>query len=194
MTDVIDPSRFTGVTEVDERFQSYNIEMVEITGGNFWKPYTDAQVAGTEPFVGEFNFGGSSNSSDSSGTSEAFSSMAALIAPRNAVDLSGARIRTLARALGPVYVRVSGSWASHTYFDHDNSTGGVPPDGYHAVLTTDQWDGFIDFARHVGATLVTSMANTAGGTTQMERGTRPTRAHYLSTRWHAGCMWLVPSS
>jgi heparanase 1 len=24
---------------VDERFASYNIEMAEVTGGNFWKPY-----------------------------------------------------------------------------------------------------------------------------------------------------------
>ncbi len=24
---------------VDERFQSYNVEMIEVTGGNFWKPY-----------------------------------------------------------------------------------------------------------------------------------------------------------
>ena len=27
------------VATVDERFQSYNIEMVEVTGGEFWKPY-----------------------------------------------------------------------------------------------------------------------------------------------------------
>lgn len=27
------------VAEVDNRFQSYNIEMVEVTGGQFWAPY-----------------------------------------------------------------------------------------------------------------------------------------------------------
>lgn len=26
---------------VDDRFQSYNIEMVEVTGGRFWKPYKE---------------------------------------------------------------------------------------------------------------------------------------------------------
>lgn len=26
---------------VDDRFQSYNIEMAEVTGGRFWKPYKD---------------------------------------------------------------------------------------------------------------------------------------------------------
>ena len=27
------------VAQVDERYQSYNIEMVEVTGGRFWAPY-----------------------------------------------------------------------------------------------------------------------------------------------------------
>ena len=157
MTDTLDPNRFVRAGRVLERFQSYNIEMAEITGGRFWKPYTPAQVAGTEPFSATAD-----PDDDAADSSEAFSSLRSLTAPRDPVDLTGARIRTLAAALGPVHLRVSGSWSAHTYFDHDNSTAGVPPAGYHAVLTTDQWDGLIDFARHVGATLVTSMANTAG--------------------------------
>ena len=32
-------SRLTKVGEVDPRFLSYNIEMVEVTGGRFWRPY-----------------------------------------------------------------------------------------------------------------------------------------------------------
>jgi heparanase len=35
----ITPSRLPHIGTVDERFQSYNIEMVEITGGRFWRPY-----------------------------------------------------------------------------------------------------------------------------------------------------------
>lgn len=31
------------VAQVDERFQSYNVEMVEITGGRFWAPYGGAK-------------------------------------------------------------------------------------------------------------------------------------------------------
>lgn len=27
------------VGKIDERFQSYDVEMVEVTGGSFWKPY-----------------------------------------------------------------------------------------------------------------------------------------------------------
>jgi hypothetical protein len=26
---------------IDERYQSYNVEMLEVTGGRFWKPYKD---------------------------------------------------------------------------------------------------------------------------------------------------------
>src|SRR5882757_4989167 len=33
------PASLARIGEVDERFQSYNVEMVEVTGGRFWKPY-----------------------------------------------------------------------------------------------------------------------------------------------------------
>jgi len=32
-------SRLPRIATVDERFQSYNVEMAEVIGGNFWKPY-----------------------------------------------------------------------------------------------------------------------------------------------------------
>src|SRR5207249_10779456 len=35
----VDPSRLQRLGSIDERFQSYNVEMVEVTGGRFWKPY-----------------------------------------------------------------------------------------------------------------------------------------------------------
>ena len=35
----VDPSRLPRLGTVDARFQSYNLEMVEVTGGRFWKPY-----------------------------------------------------------------------------------------------------------------------------------------------------------
>ena len=35
------------VGTVDERFQSYNIEMVEVIGGRFWKPYRDIDALST---------------------------------------------------------------------------------------------------------------------------------------------------
>jgi hypothetical protein len=33
------PAKMARVGSVDERFQSFNVEMIEVTGGRFWKPY-----------------------------------------------------------------------------------------------------------------------------------------------------------
>jgi hypothetical protein len=36
----LDPAKMPPLCTVDKRFQSYNIEMVEVMGGRFWKPYS----------------------------------------------------------------------------------------------------------------------------------------------------------
>ena len=46
----LDPARAAALRQIDERLVSYNVEMTEVTGGTFWKAYTDAQVDGTEAF------------------------------------------------------------------------------------------------------------------------------------------------
>ena len=33
------PASMKRIGTIDERFQSYNVEMLEVTGGKFWKPY-----------------------------------------------------------------------------------------------------------------------------------------------------------
>lgn len=113
------------VATVDERFQSYNIEMVEVTGGEFWRPYDagDGKVA------------------------------------RPPIDLSSERLRNLARALGPAYIRISGSWANSTYFDPSGTAGETPPAGFGGVLTGDQWIGVGEFARAVHGEVTTSFAS-----------------------------------
>ena len=35
----IAPDKMPRISTVDERYQSYNIEMLEVTGGKFWRPY-----------------------------------------------------------------------------------------------------------------------------------------------------------
>ena len=40
----------SALRNMDERLVSYNVEMTEVTGGTFWKAYTDAQIDGTEEF------------------------------------------------------------------------------------------------------------------------------------------------
>jgi len=41
----LDPAKMPRIGNVDERFVSYNIEMAEVTGGNFWKPLLNQDLA-----------------------------------------------------------------------------------------------------------------------------------------------------
>ncbi len=82
---------------------------------------------------------------------------------RPPIDLSKARLHTLATALGPAYVRVSGTWANTTYFQNsDKPAPKAAPKGFNGVLTRQQWKGVVDFARAVDAEIVTSFATSAG--------------------------------
>ena len=82
---------------------------------------------------------------------------------RPPIDLSNARLRKLAAALGPAYVRVSGTWANTTYFqDSDKPAPKTAPKGFNGVLTREQWKGVVDFAQAANAKIVTSFATSAG--------------------------------
>lgn len=118
------------VAEVGERFQSYNVEMVEVTGGRFWAPYGGPK--------GE------------------------VYRMRAPLDLSNQRLRSLARALSPAYMRVSGTWANSTYLPAEGETLTDPPEGFKQILTRDQWRGLIDFSNAVHAPITTSMAVSTG--------------------------------
>ena len=47
---VLKASGMEALRTMNPRLVSYNVEMTEVTGGTFWKAYTDAQVDGTEAF------------------------------------------------------------------------------------------------------------------------------------------------
>jgi hypothetical protein len=130
----LSPARMARIGAVDERFQSYNVEMVEVTGGRFWKPYGPAP-------------------------SDPHSDLYAYRAP---IDLTNARLRKLAAALAPAYIRVSGSWANATYFANSDAAPPAPPHGFNGMLTRRQWRGVIDFSQAVGARIVTSFAVSPG--------------------------------
>lgn len=132
---------------VDPRYQSYNIEMAEVIGGNFWKPYGPG---GTVP-------------KPAPGQSFEIGQVPGMFEPRPPVDLANRRLRTLAAALGPAYVRVSGTWANSVYFQDDDAPRlAKPPAGFQGVLTRPQWRGVVDFSQAVNAELVTSFAISAG--------------------------------
>jgi hypothetical protein len=130
----IRPASMVRIGTVDERFQSYNVEMVEVTGGRFWKPYgPNASDVGSD-----------------------------LYAYRTPIDLTNSRLRRLATALTPAYMRVSGTWANTTYFPDSDTVPSAPPDGFSGILTHQQWRGVVDFSRAVGAQIVTSFAISPG--------------------------------
>ncbi|WP_246801508.1 hypothetical protein [Bradyrhizobium genosp. L] len=120
------------VATIDPRFQSYNIEMVEVTGGRFWKPY-----AATDTKADRF-------------------------AMRAPIDLGDGRLRKLAAALAPAYLRVSGTWANSTFFADSDTPPATPPAGFKGVLSRQQWRSVIDFSHAVDAPIVTSFAISAG--------------------------------
>jgi hypothetical protein len=119
-------------------------------GGKFWKPY------------------GSANTKDDHGKKlSGDANVPAGMDPnlyeyRPPIDLTNAKLRKLAAALGPAYVRVSGTWANTTYFADSDQPPSSPPSGFQGVLSRQQWRGVIDFAAAVNARIVTSMATSQG--------------------------------
>src|SRR5437868_7067290 len=131
---------------VDERYQSYNVEMAEVIGGKFWKPYDSLHPSPKTPITGNFRIG-----EDPS-----------LFEARPPVDLANPRLRKLARALGPAYIRVSGTWANKVYFQNSEKALKKAPRGFEGVLYPHQWKGVVDFSRAVNAKIVTSFAISPG--------------------------------
>lgn len=152
---------------IDERFQSYNIEAVEITGGRFWKPYASTSASeghAAKPNASPTAPGGMDPS---------------LYEYRPPLDLSNARLHKLAAALGPAYLRVSGTWMNTTYFQNtDAPAPASPPKGFNSVLTRKEWKGVVDFAAAANARIVTSFA-ISGGTRDAEGVWTPAQAKAL---------------
>lgn len=150
----IAPHKMPRIGTVDERYQSYNIEMLEVTGGKFWKPYgpeLDALLKQPAP-----------SAAPSSGGDTPAGMNPGLYQYRPPIDLTNARLRKLAAALGPAYVRVSGTWANSTYFPDTDKASAEPPAGFIGVLKRDQWKGVVDFSKTVDAGIVTSFATSVG--------------------------------
>ena len=144
------PASMARVGSVHERYQSYNVEMLEVTGGKFWRPYGpefDAILRESRSAQA-----GSSTVDTPAGMDPR------LYQYRPPIDLTNERLRKLAVALGPAYVRVSGTWANTTYFAESDQPPATPPRGFGAILSRQQWKGVIEFAKTVNAEIVTSFA------------------------------------
>jgi hypothetical protein len=166
-TTALAPATMARIGAIDARFQSYNIEMVEVTGGRFWRPYKAGRD--NPPSLSD----GVPHGMDPS-----------LYADRKPINLTHQRLRRLAAALGPAYVRVSGTWANTTYFDDAERNATSPPAGFTSVLTREKWKQVVAFAGAVDAEIVTSFAIGAG--TRDPRGVwTPTQARQLTAYTHA---------
>ena len=149
------PATMKRIATVDERFQSYNVEMAEVVGGRFWKPYT---ASGTVPVRST-----PPAAPNQPGAAPQVGLDPNLFQARPPIDLSNVRLRTLAAALGPAYMRVSGTWANSTYFhDSDDPAPAAAPPGFQSVLTRAQWAAVIRFAQASKAALVSSFAISNG--------------------------------
>lgn len=137
------------IRKVDKYLMSYNIEMAEITGGTFWKTYTPEQIAGTEVFPAVTDLGD-------------ITAMSEFMQYYPPINLYHPRLRALTKELGPAWIRVSGTWATKTYYDFDGTTHGKAPNGYQNVLTKEQWIGVLDFVKAVGGKLLISVSNCEG--------------------------------
>ena len=113
------PATMKRVGTVHERYQSYNVEMLEVTGGKFWKPYKEIGKSPGQPST-------ASRSATQSGDTPAGMS-ADLYQYRPPIDLTNRRLRAMAQALGPSYVRISGTWANTTYFADTDVPPGAGP-------------------------------------------------------------------
>lgn len=143
------PAKMPRIGNVDERFVAYNIEMAEVTGGNFWKPYHSRNSA-AEPTL----------PLQSASTPAGMN--ASMYQYHPPIALANPQLRRLASALGPAYVRVSGTWANSVYFADSDSPPAEAPVGFSGVLTRKEWKGVIDFVHAVNGKLVTSFATSVG--------------------------------
>lgn len=147
----VSPQSMKMLGQVDPRFVSYNVEAVEVTGGRFWAPYKSAAQKSAAP------------ASAAHSANEPAGLDSSLFQYRSPIDLSNPKLRKLAAALGPAYVRVSGTWRNTTYFqNNDDPPLKSPPEGFNGVLTRAEWKGVVDFAKAVNAEIVASVATSAG--------------------------------
>ncbi len=150
----VDTATLAPVGTVDDRYQSFNVEMLEVTGGKFWKPYG--------PELDAILKEGKSSRAAAAASDTPAGMDPRLYQYRPPIDLGNARLRKLASALAPAYVRVSGTWANTTYFPDSDEAPSTPPPGFVGVLTREQWKGVVDFSDAADAKIVTSFATGAG--------------------------------
>ena len=101
----IAPAGLKAIGTIDARFQSYNIEMVEVTGGRFWKPIS----------------ANNARARMSAGSASTATGRRSISPTRGCASWP--------RRLAPAYLRVSGTWANATFFADTDDAPATPPAG-----------------------------------------------------------------
>lgn len=130
---ILEPDKLNPIKTIDSRLVSYNVKMTEVTGGTFWKEYSPEQISGKEKISTDTEI------SDFSIFSTSNETLMEYFPP---IELANKKLVKLAKRIGPSWIRVSGTWATKTYYDFDNSTNGIPPEGFDSILTEEQWKVF----------------------------------------------------
>jgi heparanase 1 len=145
----VTPQSMKVLGKVGLRYLSYNVEAVEVTGGNFWAPFKSlAQQPSVAP---------------PSSSANPASMRDSMLRYRPPIDLSNPKLRKLAAALAPAYLRVSGTWRNSSYFqDNDEPALKTAPEGFQNVMTRAEWKGVVEFAKAVDANIVASVATSTG--------------------------------
>lgn len=138
----IDAGSLRLVHETDARFQSFQIGMSHLTGGETWRTY---------------------DRSKSEGEAKQAESFDAVREARTSTDLANRRLRNLTRGLAPLYIRYGGTTSNSVYFhDSDAPASDQPPEGFQTILTRERWRAALDFAKAVDARIVTGFTVSEG--------------------------------
>ena len=100
------------------------------------------------------------------------------------VDFTRPQLVRLAEALGPAYVRYSGTKIDETYYDPTGALGANPPGAYKYVLDRDEWDAATRFAAVAGLK-VTIGVNGGPGPRNADFSWNPDNARALLERARA---------
>lgn len=137
----VDAKNLPLVREIDPRYQSFQIGMSHLTGGETWRAY--------DPKAQE---GGNTGAS-----------FDAVREARTPTDLGNRRLRNLTRALAPLYIRYGGTTSNSVYFhDNDGPAPEAAPKGFKTLLTRERWKAALDFAKAVDAKVVTGFTVSDG--------------------------------
>jgi len=139
---VMNPGAMPRVGTVDQRFQSYNIEMVEVTGGRFWEPYDS--TAPIHPRQGH-----AAGPGQPGGMPAYLLRVPAAHRPEQCRGCASWR-----RRWGRLTCASAAPGPTRLFFqDSDEPAPAKPPAGFNSVLTRKEWKGVVDFAHAAHARL-----------------------------------------